>query len=232
MRWNELHLEKLIALKAAQEEKNYETFVQIGQQIVALAGPADFLGIVVPLLQLDIARAHERIGDLDMAKRCYDSARSRLTIMRDYGSQFPHSDDWPDEIERIGKAIRRVRMRMLHSPRPQVADFSETRSLMKKSKRFHLVIQYTENELSDIDSIYHLDRSIDGWLSRRSVLDAHDVGAGQVNYFISTDDPTREFENLIAQLPKKGLRVAFRKGREPGYKILWPDGATEPFTVK
>jgi hypothetical protein len=66
------------------------------------------------------------------------------------------------------------------------------------------------------------------------VLDGHDVGSGEMNIFIHTDDPSLAFERIKLSHRRQGfmtrLRVAFREIDSDEYTILYPQGLSE-FTV-
>ena len=61
-------------------------------------------------------------------------------------------------------------------------------------------------------------------------IDGHDVGSGEVNIFLFTDNPNQAFRKAKSILENRGsmigLRVAFRERTENDYQIIWPPGLT------
>jgi hypothetical protein len=62
-------------------------------------------------------------------------------------------------------------------------------------------------------------------------VDGHDVGSGEFNIFILTDNPMGSFQRLQKVLqdvkPDGAMSVAFRDVNEGEYRILWPPELTK-----
>ena len=59
----------------------------------------------------------------------------------------------------------------------------------------------------------------------------YDVGSGEVNIFVGTNDPQRLYEELRALLMERGAwsdaRIAYREADGDSYTVLWPKGLQE-----
>ena len=72
-----------------------------------------------------------------------------------------------------------------------------------------------------------------------SLFDGHDIGSGQIDFFVYTNNPQNTFESVSQLLGKermKGLKAAYRKRDKDGYAtgkylIVWPEGLKK-FRVK
>lgn len=62
-------------------------------------------------------------------------------------------------------------------------------------------------------------------------IDGHDVGSGEVNIFILTNDYEKAFDEVKAALKGRGLwvdaRIAYREIDKSEYTVLWPKGLNE-----
>jgi hypothetical protein len=61
-------------------------------------------------------------------------------------------------------------------------------------------------------------------------VDGHDLGAGEFNIFLFTDDPSGTFRSIQA-LPETGalspsMAAAYRPVDGEDYIVLWPPGST------
>jgi len=63
-------------------------------------------------------------------------------------------------------------------------------------------------------------------LTRQSRVDGHDVGSGEMNIFILTDDPFESFNEVKSVLGGRevwvDVRAAYRDVSRSEYAILWP----------
>jgi hypothetical protein len=52
-----------------------------------------------------------------------------------------------------------------------------------------LVIQFPEGAFSGFDALVRFEDSLYDVLADRHEVDGHDIGSGEVNFFVFTDDP-------------------------------------------
>jgi hypothetical protein len=114
MEWNQAPFDQWLRLrekfKSLKKQKRYDDYIATGQEIIELARRAKFLGIMVPLFQYDLAKANEMLGKPDEAERYYAEARKGLVRIRQE-ERLAHPDDWLAEIERIDRAVQKIRDR-------------------------------------------------------------------------------------------------------------------------
>jgi hypothetical protein len=91
--------------------------------------------------------------------------------------------------------------------------------------RYQLVLQWPASEIADYDALVGIEGLlIEGLVNDK--VDGHDMGSGEVNIFILTDDPHRTFDEINAVLRPGGLwsnaRAAYREISASNYSVLWP----------
>lgn len=97
--------------------------------------------------------------------------------------------------------------------------------------KYQLVIQFPEEIYGDLDWIADLEDKIDNLLVDAQ-LDGHDIGCGEVNIFIETNDPINSFEivknNLNEQKSAlKNVKAGYRNFNGDTYIAIWPDHLVE-----
>jgi len=99
----------------------------------------------------------------------------------------------------------------------------------RKMMDYFLIVQLSGVEY-DFDAIIELeDRLIDA-TGNLGDLDGHDIGQGEVNFFIETSSPKALFGHLqvfFKENVKGEFRAAFRKKDSEEYEVLWPEGLAE-----
>ena len=70
---------------------------------------------------------------------------------------------------------------------------------------YQLVVQVPARAVEDFDVMIELEEAIIEVLGAAGEVDGHDLGAGEMNIFISTDDPKAAFAKLEPMLGKKRL---------------------------
>ncbi len=97
-----------------------------------------------------------------------------------------------------------------------------------KQIKYQFVIQWPGDLLSDYDLMIATEERLEAGLSKRHQVDGHDVGSGEVNVFIHTQDPRSAFEEVrrILQTLNRwnGVRIAYRDADGGKYSVLWPEG--------
>lgn len=93
--------------------------------------------------------------------------------------------------------------------------------------RFQLVLQFPEKDLS-FDRLVQIEEMLMDAVGEEAEVDGHDMGSGESNIFIKTDDPEETFRTAKALLEDEDefrvLKAAYREKKAGGYSILWPKG--------
>lgn len=96
---------------------------------------------------------------------------------------------------------------------------------------YKLVLQWPASAIDDYDSLVAMEDVLIDKFTADSEVDGHDAGAGEMNIFINTNSPKKDFlfarEALIAAGFFAPARAAFRKQEEDSYEILWPVGSKD-----
>jgi hypothetical protein len=92
--------------------------------------------------------------------------------------------------------------------------------------KYIFVLQWPASSIDDYDSMVAIENLLISALSKNSNVDGHDIGAGETNIFIETDDPNGLYEEIKSALGSHGawsyIRVAYRNTEGGAYMILWP----------
>ena len=101
--------------------------------------------------------------------------------------------------------------------------------------RYQLVLQFRGDSLADYDEMIALEDRLIEELGHSAKVDGHDCGSGETNIFIHTDDPEVTFWAVRQVLQQESrlaaVTAAYRELHGERYKVLWPEGATQEFTV-
>jgi hypothetical protein len=107
--------------------------------------------------------------------------------------------------------------------------------------QYTLVLQFPGKSM-ELDEMIELGDSIAKHLQDKkdeSRFDGHDIGSGQIDFFICTNNPQNTFEcvnKLLGKARMKDLKAAYRKRDKDGYAtgkhlVVWPEGLKK-FRVK
>lgn len=95
--------------------------------------------------------------------------------------------------------------------------------------QYQLVLQFPE-KLINLDTLVKIEDEFIKILKDDEV-DGHDVGSGEVNFFILTNNPENVFKSLRQYLTDKELlncaKMAYRRTNEETYVILHPASLKE-----
>jgi len=100
--------------------------------------------------------------------------------------------------------------------------------------QYQLVLQFPLTEEFDFDALIETETLITVELGREHEVDGHDIGSGEINIFIHTNDPEEAFKKVIPLLNEKlssVLRAAYRSLESSQYTWLNPLESTEEFRV-
>jgi hypothetical protein len=97
--------------------------------------------------------------------------------------------------------------------------------------RYQLVVQIKPANANDFHRLVNLEDALAEKLATSAEVDGHDLGAGEFNIFIFTDDPTDTFRR-IQGLPEAislfaALSAAYRPVDGEDYTVLWPRGLAQ-----
>lgn len=99
--------------------------------------------------------------------------------------------------------------------------------------RYQLVVQ-CEASAGDFDRLVAFEEGIAVGLGDAAVVDGHDIGSGEFNVFVLTDDPYATFQRIQEALgnhpPPYPVKIAYRELRGEKYTILWPPDLSD-FTI-
>lgn len=97
--------------------------------------------------------------------------------------------------------------------------------------KYQLVLQWHESSIKDYDAMIEAEDALISQLSKLHEVDGHDVGSGEVNIFILTNDFKKAFDEVKVVLQDKDfwadVHVAYREINKSEYIVLWPEGVTE-----
>ncbi len=94
--------------------------------------------------------------------------------------------------------------------------------------RYQLVLQWsTASGLKDYDSLIEIENLLLQKLDKQYEVDGHDLGSGEMNIFILTNDPAGCFEQTKAILGHRNawvrIRVGYREISSDEFVILCPN---------
>ncbi|HEY6872266.1 MAG TPA: hypothetical protein VI298_05995 [Geobacteraceae bacterium] len=92
--------------------------------------------------------------------------------------------------------------------------------------KYQLIIQFPETVLSYDDLIELEDLIIAALNENLADVDGHDMGAGEANIFILTNEPVKVFEEvkkLLSMQLVREVKAAYREIAGEEYFIIWPD---------
>ena len=102
---------------------------------------------------------------------------------------------------------------------------------------YQLVIQFPLSDATadDFDQLLVIENKLDLVLRSKHQVDGHDIGSGEMNIFIHTNNPAEAFRISKDVLSEKDLEIvtiAFRELNGDKYSVLWPDKFNGEFTIK
>jgi hypothetical protein len=93
------------------------------------------------------------------------------------------------------------------------------------------VLQWPSDSMDTYDAVVDIEDLLIDSLNDGSDVDGHDVGSGEMNVFVWTDDPHATFKRVEATLRSHplwaDLRAAFRAEDQDDYSVLWPESLTD-----
>lgn len=96
--------------------------------------------------------------------------------------------------------------------------------------KYQLVLQWSLSPDRDFDFLVEIEDLLIESLSNLHEVDGHDIGSGEGNVFILTNNPLMAFDEVKMALKDSplwsDLKVAYRGLQENEYRILYPEGLT------
>ena len=96
--------------------------------------------------------------------------------------------------------------------------------------KYQLVVQFEikDGSADGLGLLDALEEKLEEIDDGRALFDGHDIGSGEVNFFIMTNDPNGTFARLRPLLEEGGLltrcEVAYRELDGEDFTALWPPG--------
>ncbi len=94
--------------------------------------------------------------------------------------------------------------------------------------KYQLVLQLPSVSDADLDRLLSLEETIENGLGELGIVDGHDIGCGEMNIFIHTDEPIPAFERAKHLLGSEGvlreLKAGYRGFDEEEYIAIFPKG--------
>jgi hypothetical protein len=99
-----------------------------------------------------------------------------------------------------------------------------------------LVLQFTESAFPTIDDLVEYEEALIDTLGDNHDVDGHDIGSGDVNFFILTNDPDSVMVAILGAtsrtlVSRPGLQAAARLVDGEVYQRLWPVDAHTYFRI-
>lgn len=93
--------------------------------------------------------------------------------------------------------------------------------------KYQFVIQFPENLNISYDDLIEIEEGLENNLSVGQI-DGHDIGSGQMNIFILTDDPHSTFQEVKKLLKEENnvfsdAKIAYRDIESDTFVCLWPE---------
>ena len=103
--------------------------------------------------------------------------------------------------------------------------------------KYQLVIQFplTDASANDFDELLAIENKLDLALRDAHQVDGHDIGSGEMNIFVITDNPDEAFKlakNTLSEKDLSKIMVAFRELNSDKYSVIWPDNYNGEFRIK
>lgn len=99
-----------------------------------------------------------------------------------------------------------------------------------------LVIQFPQSSFPEFDDLVRYEDALIDVLADDHDVDGHDIGSGEVNFFVFTDEPAVALRTIRdggdgSLLSHPNVRAAARPVDGEDYEPLWPVGDERAFTI-
>jgi hypothetical protein len=100
--------------------------------------------------------------------------------------------------------------------------------------KYQLVLRF-RSDVVDYDELISIEDELSEVVSAPAVVDGHDLGSGEGNIFILTDNPGATFESVLPVLKDlsrdRDVTVAHRLLVGEEFTVIWPNGFKGEFDV-
>lgn len=94
--------------------------------------------------------------------------------------------------------------------------------------KYQLVLQWPTSLLRNYPLLISLEEAVTTGIADLGTVDGHDIGSGEMNIFIFTEQPERAFERIksIRKVAwnRRKLRAGYRALDEDEYTPIYPEG--------
>ena len=102
---------------------------------------------------------------------------------------------------------------------------------------YQLVIQFPIREATaeDFDRLIMIENELGIILGKQHNVDCHDLGSGEMNIFIHTNDPNKAFglaKNVLSDKELNTISAAYRKTEDEKYSVIWPENFNGEFRIR
>ena len=101
---------------------------------------------------------------------------------------------------------------------------------------YQLVLQFAPWNGRAFDDLIALEERLEAIVDLDADVDGHDLGSGEANIFLFSDDPARALTHCLPAISAEGLlsllSAAYRKAGEEEFIRVWPVGDTTPFELR
>ena len=91
---------------------------------------------------------------------------------------------------------------------------------------YQLVIQFRPAAVLDFEKLVAIEDALIDELGDSASVDGHDIGSGEFNIFIFTNNPSGSFQRVQKLLqrvkPDGTMNVAYRHADGKDYVVFWP----------
>jgi hypothetical protein len=99
-----------------------------------------------------------------------------------------------------------------------------------------LVIQFPQSAFPEFDDLVRYEDTLTDVLADAADVDGHDIGPGEVNFFVFTDDPVGALATIRGAsdgslLSHPQVRAAARLVDGESYEPLWPVADEREFNI-
>jgi len=100
--------------------------------------------------------------------------------------------------------------------------------------KYFLVIQTKDLDEFSVDALADIEDELSQQLGSEHEVDGHDVGSGEINFFINTNDPIQAFNRIKSKgnLNLQKMTAAYRLVDGEQYTIIWPESFEGTFEIK
>jgi tetratricopeptide (TPR) repeat protein len=117
IKWDEKLFQKSLdlynELRKNKKEKNWRNLISICEEIIQLDDEAKVISISLPLCHKDMAKAYEKLDDIDNALKYYHLSKESFLKYRNENT-LSNPDDWLKDIAIIDKRILKLASRKVN----------------------------------------------------------------------------------------------------------------------